>query len=111
MRTRLPRLNTRRLKHGPIDELLGASNLARRVPVIVPDSLAALTIAATLDFLATVPSTVAQWGAKTMKLRVFPLPFAVPPMTMFQSWHPRLSADFAHQWLRECMAAVAPEAA
>ena len=97
--------------HGPIDELLGASNFVRRVPVIVSDTLAALAIAATSDFLATVPNTVAQWGAKTMKLGVFPLPFGVPPMTMFQSWHPRLSADFAHQWLRECMAAVARDVA
>ena len=97
--------------HGPIDEILAAVNLIRRVPLIVPDTLAALALAATSDYLATVPRIVARWGAETMKLGIFSLPFPVPSMTMFQSWHPRLSGDFAHQWLRECLAAIARDPA
>ncbi|AME26861.2 hypothetical protein AXG89_29685 (plasmid) [Burkholderia sp. PAMC 26561] len=73
--------------------------------------MAALALAATSNYLATAPRIVALWGVKTMNLGVFPLPFAIPPMTMFQSWHLRLSSDFAHQWLRECMAAIARDAA
>jgi DNA-binding transcriptional LysR family regulator len=91
---------------GLVDAALNESGLDRRVPVIVPDNLAAITLVAASDLIATVPKTVAKWGEVSMGVIIRPMPFSIPGITMFQSWHPRLSADKAHQWLRECMAAV-----
>jgi DNA-binding transcriptional LysR family regulator len=89
-----------------VDEVLTESGLVRRVPVVVPDALAAIAVASGSDLIATVPAAVAKWGERTMRVVVKQLPLAMPPMTMFQSWHPRVSADSAHRWLRECMAAT-----
>ena len=94
---------------GPIDAALSEAGLARRIPVIVPDTLAAIALAARSDYIATTPRSVARWGERTMSVAVMSLPVSTPPMTMFQSWHPRLSADHAHAWLRECMAATVDE--
>ena len=91
---------------GLVDAALNESGLDRRVPVIVPDNLAAITLVAASDLIATVPKTVAKWGEISMGIIIRPMPFSIPGITMFQSWHPRLSGDKAHQWLRECMAAV-----
>ena len=91
---------------GAVDAVLNKAGLDRLVPVVVPDTLAAIALVAASDLIATVPRTVAKWGEITMGLIICPMPFSTPTITMFQSWHPRLSADKAHQWLRECMAAV-----
>ena len=95
---------------GPIDALLAETGLARRVPVVVPDTLSVIALTAASDYIATIPHTVALWGSRMMGLVIKALPVAAPPITMFQSWHPRLTVDQAHIWLRECMAAVAETA-
>jgi len=42
----------------------------------------------------------------------FRLPFAIPEITVSLLWHPRLDADAAHRWLRQCVhACVAGETA
>ena len=89
--------------HGPIDKLLTESGLMRRVPVIVPDPLAAIALAAGSDFVATVPESVARWAERMMNVLIVKLPVAAPPITVYQSWHPRMSSDYAHQYLRDCM--------
>ena len=91
---------------GLVDAALNKSGLNRRVPVIVPDNLAAIALASASDLIATVPKAVAKWGEVTMGITSRSMPFSIPGITMFQSWHPRLSADKVHQWLRQCMAAV-----
>ncbi len=40
----------------------------------------------------------------------FPLPVAIPAMTVALLWHPRLDADPAHRWLRRCVLAHASRA-
>ena len=36
-------------------------------------------------------------------LRTFELPLALRPFTVSLLWHPRMHADPAHRWLRECV--------
>ena len=95
---------------GPIDAILGETGLVRRVPVIVPDALAAIAVAATSDYLATVPRSVAEWGRRSMMVDIIMLPFSISPILMFQSRHPRLEMDSAHRWLRECMLTTVQQA-
>ena len=36
----------------------------------------------------------------------FALPVATPDFTVSLLWHPRLDADAAHRWLRDCVREV-----
>jgi len=36
-------------------------------------------------------------------LHTFPLPVATPEFTVSLLWYPRMNADSAHRWLRECL--------
>jgi DNA-binding transcriptional LysR family regulator len=94
---------------GPIDTALAALGLERTVALVAPGPLAALAIAADSQLVATVSATLGRWGRSTLGLRTFKLPLPLPRMVVAQSWHPRLDADPAHRWLRECVRACARE--
>lgn len=89
---------------GPIEEALNALGLERKVVTLVDGFSAALALARATDLIATVPKH------HTGKLRAgmfgFPLPFPMPEITVSLLWHPRLHADPAHRWLRECVREV-----
>ena len=86
---------------GPIDQALETLGLSRNVVAIVGSFSAAIALARRTDLIATVPEK------HTEKLRedmhCFPLPFALPGITVSMLWHPRLDADPAHRWLRRCV--------
>jgi DNA-binding transcriptional LysR family regulator len=88
---------------GPVDTALAALGLTRDVAVVVPGPLSALAIVADSDLVATVPSSLARWGQRTLGLRVLKLKLNLGRMVMAQAWHPRLDADPAHRWLRACV--------
>ena len=92
---------------GPIDGALAALGLARTVALVVPGPLAALAMAADSELVATVSATLGRWGRGALGLRTFAVPLPLPRMVVAQSWHPRLDADPAHRWLRECVRACA----
>lgn len=96
---------------GSIDEALDALGLQRRVVTMVDSFAGALALARDTDLVATVPE------AHTARLRAgmktFALPLALPDFTVSLLWHPRMHADAAHRWLRECVrevCVVAPRA-
>ena len=86
---------------GPIDEALTALGLQRQIVAIVGGFATALALARDSDLIASVPER------HTGKLRAgmlsFPLPVAMPEITVSLLWHPRLDADPAHRWLRGCV--------
>ena len=53
------------------------------------------------DLIATVPER--HTGNLRAGLHSFPLPLAIPEITISLLWHPRLDADPAHRWLRDCV--------
>ncbi|HXD08063.1 MAG TPA: LysR family transcriptional regulator [Burkholderiaceae bacterium] len=87
----------------PVDDALSRAGLSREVALVVPDALAASSVAAVSRYVATVPSSVARWACKALRAVMFELPLAMPPLTIYQSWHPRFDADGAHQWLRAAL--------
>jgi DNA-binding transcriptional LysR family regulator len=93
---------------GPIDEALGMLGLKREIVTIVSGFSAALALARASDLIASVPER------HTRNLRTgmhaFPLPVAIPEITVSMLWHPRLHADPAHRWLRECVREVCAQA-
>ncbi len=86
---------------GPIDDALAPLGLAREVVAIVGGFATALALARSSDLIATVPER--HTAALRTGMHAFPLPFATPEITVSMLWHPRLSADPGHRWLRGCV--------
>lgn len=73
----------------------------RRVASMVSGFSAALAVARASDLVATVPDR------HTVNLRhgmtTFSLPMPTTEFTVSMLWHPRMDADPAHRWLRDCV--------
>ncbi|QIG78611.1 LysR family transcriptional regulator [Stakelama tenebrarum] len=88
----------------PIDDALAALGLERRIGTIVIGFASALALVRGTDLVAAVPER--HTDAMRDGLSSFPLPFAVPQITVSLLWHPRLDADPAQAWLRSCVREV-----
>ncbi|MGW5939506.1 LysR family transcriptional regulator [Streptomyces celluloflavus] len=95
---------------GPLDTALAEQDLKRRVTVVLPSHLAAMTLAARSDVVCLVPT--APPGAATspltdtataLGLHLLDIPLPLPPVTIGMAWHPRHAADGAHHWLRHAV--------
>jgi DNA-binding transcriptional LysR family regulator len=76
------------------------ANLARRVVASVSGFAPALALARSMELVATVPER--HTSALRGGMFTFALPVTTKPFTVSMMWHPRLSADPVHQWLRTC---------
>lgn len=97
-------VSRRGLDKGPIDEGLRALGLARDIAVIVAGFSDALSLARGSDLIASVPER--HTGNLRAGMHSFTLPVEVPALTVSMLWHPRMDADPAHRWLRECVRQV-----
>ncbi|MFI6166294.1 LysR family transcriptional regulator [Nocardia sp. NPDC051052] len=95
---------------GPLDTALAEHNLRRRVSIVLPSHLAAMTLAARSDFVCLVPAALPGAApspltddATALGLHLLDIPLALPPLTMSMAWHPRHTADGAHHWLRNAV--------
>ncbi|MCK3779778.1 LysR family transcriptional regulator [Ensifer sesbaniae] len=89
---------------GPIDAALHALGLERDIAASVGSFSEALALARATDLIASVPERYT--GTLRANLVTFPLPVALPEITISLLWHPRLDADPAHRWLRGCVREV-----
>jgi DNA-binding transcriptional LysR family regulator len=94
-------ISRRGLDKGPIDEALKPLGLEREIITIVGGFSTALALARTSDLIASVPER--HTGSLRAGMHSFPLPIALPEVTVSLLWHPRLNADPAHRWLRGCV--------
>jgi DNA-binding transcriptional LysR family regulator len=85
---------------GRIDTALRALGLSRQVVIVAPGFHAALVMAATSDFIATVPEPFVRWAMTSQKLETFKLPVTLPHVEVTQTWHRRHQTDPLHCWLR-----------
>lgn len=93
---------SRRQGHkGPVDDALQLVGLERNAVTYVDGISTALALVKGSDLVATVPER------HTQNLRSgmfsFPLPITSPVIMISMLWHPRMEADPAHRWLRECV--------
>jgi DNA-binding transcriptional LysR family regulator len=86
---------------GPIDEELGSLGLERKITTVVDGFATGLSLARASDMIASVPEHYT--GNLRAGMHTFPLPVSMPEFTISMLWHPRLDADPAHRWLRECV--------
>jgi DNA-binding transcriptional LysR family regulator len=94
-------VSRRGLDRGPIDDALARLGLQREIAAIVGGFATALALARTSDLIASVPER--HTGILRAGMVSFPLPVAMPEITVSLLWHPRLDADPAHRWLRGCV--------
>lgn len=92
---------------GPLDTALAERNLHRRVAVVLPGHLAAMTLAARSDVVCLVPTappgaadSPLTDAATALGLRLLAIPLPLPPLAIGMAWHPRQAADGGHRWLR-----------
>ena len=85
----------------PVDALLAAQGLSRRIAASAPTVAAAVAMVAAADLLVAVPANVCRATLGATKLRLAPLPLATPPLQVVAAWHQRHDADRAHAWFRE----------
>jgi DNA-binding transcriptional LysR family regulator len=91
-----------------IDDALEPLGLERNIVTIVSGFSMALALARASDLIATVPEK--HTGNLRTGMHTFPLPFATEEFTVSLLWHPRMHADPAHRWLRECLREVCASA-
>ncbi|WP_085579997.1 MULTISPECIES: LysR family transcriptional regulator [unclassified Pseudomonas] len=89
---------------GLVDDALHAQGLAREIVTLVGGFSAALALVRDSDLIATVPER--HTGSLRAGLHSFSLPVTLPPLTVSMLWHPRMDADPAHRWLRDCVRQV-----
>jgi DNA-binding transcriptional LysR family regulator len=90
-----------------VDRPLAAIGLKRRVALRIPFFVPAVFAIAQTDLVLTVPRTLAKITARTAGLRVIEAPREIKPFPYFMTWHPRLTNEAAHAWLREEVRATA----
>ncbi len=94
-------VSRRGLAGGPVDEALKPLGLEREIATIVGGFATALALARASDLVATVPER--HTGSLRAGMHSFALPVATPEVAVSLLWHPRLDADPAHRWLRDCV--------
>jgi DNA-binding transcriptional LysR family regulator len=85
----------------PIDDVLAAAGLRRRVVAAVATVSGALQIAARGDALVTCTAIFGRPLIEAFGLLTQPLPIEAPAATISCNWHQRYDSDPAHAWLRE----------
>lgn len=85
----------------PIDDVLAAEGLRRRVIAAVATLAMALRIAGRSDVLVTSTENLSRPLIQAFGLITRPLPVESPPVTINCNWHQRYDSDPAHAWLRD----------
>ncbi|WP_290052022.1 LysR family transcriptional regulator [Amycolatopsis solani] len=93
----------------PIDEVLAAEGLHRRVVAAVATLATALQTAARGDVLVTCTEVLGRPLVDAFGLITRPLPAHSPPAPISCTWHQRYDSDPAHAWLREQVTASLDE--
>lgn len=97
-------VSRRGLERSAVDDGLQSLGLERNIVTVVAGFSAALALARASDLIATVPER--QTGNLRSGMQSFPLPFPSAEITVALLWHPRLDADPANRWLRDCVREV-----
>lgn len=89
---------------GPVDQALALLGLEREIATTVGGFSTAVALARATDLVATVPER--HTGNLRAGMHTFSLPVSVPDFMVSLLWHPRMDADPAHRWLRQCVREV-----
>ncbi|QXJ25655.1 LysR family transcriptional regulator [Actinomadura graeca] len=85
---------------GPLDAVLDAAGLQRRVAAVVPTFAVAALLVASSHYVGLVPQRLAEQHGRALGITWFPIPATLPALDVRLLWHARLDADPAQRWLR-----------
>ena len=86
--------------HAMVDKELARAGIDRKVVLRVSSFLGVAQIVAETELIATVPLRYGELSAKREKIRVLPMPHALPGFSVKQHWHERFHTDPVNIWLR-----------
>jgi len=86
---------------GHVDRALARQGLSRRVVYRASSPVVAAMAAASTDLAVTTTERLARELARSMPLRIKPLPLDVPALELPLVWHERDQHDPRHRWMRE----------
>jgi len=89
------------------DRPLGDLALKRRVELLVPSFVPAVLAIARTRMILTLPHKLAKKVSAIAPVRMAAAPVEIKGFKYMMTWHPRLSSDPAHKWLREQIRVVA----
>ena len=89
---------------GPVDNVLAALGHRRRVVTAIPSFHILFELLHSDDFIAFVPERLLR--DRRSRLRVFETSLNIPPLDVTATWHPRVSNDARHKWLRKTLVRV-----
>jgi DNA-binding transcriptional LysR family regulator len=89
----------------PVDEVLDAQGLRRRVVVSASTFHSVLDLVERSDLVALVPSRMVE--GRPIRLRVLEPPLPVPGFAIHMAWHNRNHGDAAQRWVRARLVAFA----
>ena len=84
-----------------IERKLEELGVTRKPALRVPYFGAAIHAVQGTSLIATVPKRIAQSYCTNLDLKVMEAPIELEPFRYIMAWHPRLSDDKAHSWLRK----------
>jgi DNA-binding transcriptional LysR family regulator len=84
-----------------VDQPLKALGQKRNVVLRIPFYIPAIFAIAQTDLVLTVPRTLAMVAKQISTLRTIEPPRELKAFPYFMSWHPRLTNEPAHAWLRD----------
>jgi len=91
----------------PVDRPLAALGQKRRIGLTVPYFAPAVLAVAKTNMILTLPKRMPRRLARGVALRTMLAPLEVKGFSYEMTWHPRLTSDRAHEWLRNQVRAVA----
>lgn len=89
----------------PVDEVLDAQGLRRRVVVSASTFHSVLELVERSDLVALVPARMVE--GRKVRVRVLAPPLPVPGFAIHMAWHNRNHRDAAQRWVRERLVAFA----
>lgn len=93
--------------YGIVDAGLAEIGLSRRIALTTPHFLAVPFVLKSTPVIATLPTQLAEFYARTLGLVVSPPPLKLPGFTISLLWHASFNKDPAHLWLRKSIAELA----
>jgi DNA-binding transcriptional LysR family regulator len=87
---------------GPLllDKEIERLGVERKVLLNIPSFIGAALVVEHTDLILTIPERLADVLKGRAEVRVFPVPFQLPPYDVKQHWHERFHNDPGSQWLR-----------
>ncbi|HYX63109.1 MAG TPA: LysR family transcriptional regulator [Burkholderiales bacterium] len=89
--------------HQQLERALAEHGVEQNVALRVPHFVVIPLIVAGTDLIVSLPGHVADVWTRLVKMKVHPLPIAIPSFDVSLYWHPRVENDSANRWLREAM--------